>query len=514
MTPELDSLAEARRRVAAVYSAETFSRLAGAWRELLTEHLDSVTNARGRVLNWNDPPANIQAAGELLDAGNSEAAFDLSRTEQRFRELAGEALARGQNLHDPRYIGHQVPPPSPVAGLFDSLGTVTNQVMAVYEMGPWATAVERALIERWGQALGYQAGTFAGLITSGGSLANLTALLTARNIALDRCFETGVRDEHRPALVVQADAHYCIARSAGILGLGTDSIIKAPLDAQRRMDPHGLDLILNRLADEGRKVVAVVACAGATPTGAFDPLDAIADVCERRKVWFHVDAAHGGGAAFSNRHRHLLRGTARADSIICDAHKMLFTPALCAFVFYKNREHRFEAFRQTAPYLFDPSNPGAAEYDCGLMTIECTKRAAAYGLWGLWSLCGSSLFGDFVDVTFETTRELYELLQAAEDFEPLHEPQSNILVFRYVPERLRSADLESLGNFNREVRRRLILSGRYYITQTTLNGGGAMRCTVMNPLTGRAELEGLMEAIREFGSEVLWGPSRLAARTS
>ncbi|OAI53183.1 hypothetical protein AYO47_05420 [Planctomyces sp. SCGC AG-212-M04] len=503
MTTERDPLADARRRVAAAYSPETFSRLADAWGELLTRHLRSITTSQERVLNWSDPPLNIEAAGAILDAGDPADGLDVDRAEQRFRELAGEALSRGQNLHDPRYIGHQVPPPSPIAGLFDSLGAVTNQVMAVYEMGPWATAVERALIERWGQALGYQAGTFAGLITSGGSLANLTALLTARNVALEDCFETGVRNEHRPALVVQADAHYCIARSAGILGLGTESIIKAPLDDQRRMDPAELARILQDLKKDGRRVVAVVAGAGATPTGAFDPLDRIADVCEKHRVWFHIDAAHGGGAAFSERHRHLLRGAERADSIICDAHKMLFTPALCAFVFYKKREHRFEAFRQSAPYLFDPSNPGAAEYDCGLMTIECTKRAAAYGLWGLWSLCGSSIFGDFVDVTFQTARELYDMLRAADDFEPLHEPQSNILVFRYVPAELRTADVETLGQFNRDVRKRLIHSGQFYITQTTLHGGGAMRCTVMNPLTGRRELEGLLSAIRKLGQDML-----------
>lgn len=503
MKPETDPLADSRRRVAAVYSPDTFSKLATAWTQLLAKHLRSVMASEERVLNWNDPLVNIAAAGDFLDGGDPRDIIDVVRAESRFRELASESLKRGQNLHDPRYIGHQVPPPSPIAGLFDSLGAVTNQVMAVYEMGPWATAVERALIERWGQALGYAAGTFAGLITSGGSLANLTALLTARNVALEGCSETGVRPEHRPALVVQGDAHYCIARSAAILGLGTDCIVRAPLDDDRRMDPVELDRIVDSLQRDGRKVIAVVACSGATPTGAFDPLDHIADVCENRGVWFHVDAAHGGGTAFSERHRHLLTGADRADSIICDAHKMLFTPALCAFVFYKNPAHRFEAFRQQAPYLFDPSAPGAAEYDCGLMTIECTKRAAAYGLWGLWSLCGSSLFGDFVDVTFATARTLYEMVLAADDFEPLHEPQSNILVFRYVPSELKTADVQSVGQFNREVRRRLIHSGQYYITQTTLNGGGAMRCTVMNPLTGTKELLGMLDQVRAIGVSVL-----------
>ena len=89
---------------------------------------------------------------------------------------------------------------------------------------------------------------------------------------------------------------------------------------------------------------------------------------------------------FSPRHRHRIRGLHRADSVVWDAHKMLFVPALCAFVFYRDRSHRFETFRQDAPYLFDPSAPGLADFDSGLLTVECTKRAAVYGLWGIWSL--------------------------------------------------------------------------------------------------------------------------------
>ena len=159
--------------------------------------------------------------------------------------------------------------------------------------------------------------------------------------------------------------------------------------------------------------MAVAAGACATPVGAFDDLNAVADVCERYGVWLHVDAAHGGAAAFSETHRHLLAGVERADSVIWDAHKMLFVPALCAFVFYKNRDHRFEAFRQDAPYLFDPSDPGLAEHDGGMKTLECTKRAAALGLWGTWATFGEQLFADLVDVTYALARSLYEKLDAA-----------------------------------------------------------------------------------------------------
>ena len=101
-------------------------------------------------------------------------------------------LDRGLNLHDPRYIGHQVPAPVPLGGLFDAVGSVTNQVMAIYEMGPWATAVEQAMIGELGAAIGWEPGSFSGAVTHGGSLANLTGLLTARNVALGDAWERRV----------------------------------------------------------------------------------------------------------------------------------------------------------------------------------------------------------------------------------------------------------------------------------------------------------------------------------
>ena len=238
-------------------------------------------------------------------------------------------------------------------------------------------------------------------------------------------------------LLVHADTHYSIGRSAGVLGLGTSSVLRVGIDAQRRMDPECLDRMLTQCRQEGRPVVAVVACSCSTPVGAFDPLPAIADCCERHGVWLHVDAAHGGSACLSPRHKHLVAGLERADSIVWDAHKMLFMPALCAFVFFRNRDHRFEAFRQEAPYLFDPSAPGLAEYDSGLRTLECTKRAAAFGLWGVWSLFGPQLFADLVDLTFGLGRVFYDKLQAAPDFEAVNDPDCNIVVFRYVPAELR-----------------------------------------------------------------------------
>ena len=231
MPSDPDSSSSARARIRAAYSPSLL-RLAGRrLSELLSDQLTRAQSSDGNVLNWNDPPANVAAADsflseppsraapfaergpdphsrrsqsdEVLHRGGSGGTFaDPQALADHFADLVQVMLSHGLNLHDPRYIGHQVPASIPIAGLFDAVGSVTNQVMAIYEMGPWASAVERALVDRLGELIGWTKGHFAGLITHGGSLANTTALLTARNIALGDSWENGVQHAGRAPVLV------------------------------------------------------------------------------------------------------------------------------------------------------------------------------------------------------------------------------------------------------------------------------------------------------------------------
>ncbi|TWT41648.1 L-2,4-diaminobutyrate decarboxylase [Thalassoglobus neptunius] len=496
-----DAFTDAQQRIAAAYSPESLKSLGTDLVERLSQHMAELQQREHSVLNWNSPEENLPIARETL---NSHAEHAKESLAERFQKLVDVAIRRGHNLHHPRYIGHQVPASIPIAGLFDAMGAITNQVMAIYEMGPWVTSVERALIERWGAEIGLTPGTFDGLVTHGGSLANLTALLTARNTVFPKSWQRGFTDGNAsPVLVAHADSHYCVTRSAGMLGLGTENCLKAKLDPLRRIDPQALDEQLAQLRKDNRPILAVSAAACATPIGAFDQLNDIADVCRRHDVWMHVDAAHGGAVSMSKRHRHLISGLERSDSFICDAHKMMFVSALCAFVFYREKAYRYAAFQQDAPYLFDPSTPGMAEIDSGMSTVECTKRAAVYGLWGTWSLFGEQLFADLVDVTFEMTQILYRKLEAAEDFVPLHQPQANIQVFRYVPSASYGLNEAEVGELNRQIRWKLIESGKFYIVQTHLDGQAALRTTLMNPLTTEDDLNELLAEVRSSAATQL-----------
>jgi L-2,4-diaminobutyrate decarboxylase len=518
MPPTANDLAAARKRIAAVYDPAALEAAGTRLMATLAEHFRRVESRDARVLNWNDPAALVREARHSLEhfykgATGSASVSDGLAEPVAFEQYAGvaegvsklarDSLARGQNLHHPHYVGHQVPAPVPLAALFDIVGSVTNQCMAIYEMGPWATAVEHAVIGAVGERLGFPSGRFAGLVTSGGSVANLTGLLTARNVTLGDAWSAGLAGRKpAPVLVAHADAHYSVTRSAGILGLGTDQIILAALDSRRRMDPNQLDHTLSDLRARGVPVIAVSAAACATPIGAFDRLADIADVCRRHDVWLHVDAAHGGAVAFSPRYRHLIEGIEQADSVICDAHKMMFMPALCAMLFYRNREHRIATFHQDAPYLFDPAAPYLSDYDSGIVNLECTKRAAAFGVWGIWSLFGPQIFADMVDATIDLAQRFHAMLKEAEDFEPLHEPQCNIVAFRYVPRELQDAPAAKTDAFQLRLRRAVVESGEFYLVQSRIDSRPVLRTTMMNPLTTEDDLRGLIECLRRLGRDL------------
>jgi L-2,4-diaminobutyrate decarboxylase len=540
---------ELKSLVEVAYDADLTQQCGTVLVDALTEHLAHVQSGQGPVQRWRDPEENISEAIRWLEAAEFA---DSSKVVSKFQELVQLSLKRGQNLNHPRCVGHQVPAPLPLVGLFDAVTTMTNQVQGVYEMGPWGIAAERAVIDQIGRQLGYQDDDFGGLVTSGGSLGNLTALLAARNVACPWIWDEGncpklssedllSRDSHggksvldqpasrpevnspsaeimrrsqMPVLIVQGDAHYCIDRAAGVMGIGQSQVLRVPLDGHRRMDVAALEQMLADLTAQHVPVIAVVAVACSTAVGAFDPLDAIADVCERHQVWLHVDAAHGGAVCLSQKHRHLVKGLERADSVVFDAHKMMFVPAVCALVFYRNKQNRFRAFEQKAPYLFDPSAPDMSEYDNGVVTFECTKRSAALGLWGALSIFGFELFEQLVDRVFLVAQQLFELLDDANEFEVVGAPQANIVVFRYFPEGVqRDGNLASdackskVSQLQLRLRRAMLESGFGYLTQTSLHDGIYLRCTIMNPLTDESHLAELTAELRRIGPS-LWSELR------
>ncbi len=434
----------------------------------------------GLAVPWRDPAAARRAWAGLPGAPRGELVEDLLRAAR-----ASTAVAH------PHVMGHQVPPPLPGAVLAEAVSALLNQGMAVAEMGTAATPIELAVIDWMCGRLGLPEGA-GGTMTSGGSLGNLTALLAMRQARAGYdAWKEGAQAGPPLAVVVSSEAHYSIARTLRIMGWGEGGAIAAPIDAHHRMTGAAVRAALAQAG--GRRVIGVVAAAGSTATGAFDPLDELADVAAEHGLWLHVDAAHGGGAALSAAQRGKLRGIERADSIVWDAHKLMLMPALVTAVLFRREAHVYEAFAQQASYLFAASRPEETWWDLGQRTLECTKRMMALEVWACLRAYGEELFGAIVDRQHVLACELAGLIEAAPDFELAVAPESNIVCYRHVPGP--GTDLDA---HNRALRRRLVDDGRFYIVGTEMPGGYYLRSTLMNPLIEERDLDELLDYLREL----------------
>jgi L-2,4-diaminobutyrate decarboxylase len=343
-------------------------------------------------------------------------------------------------------------------------------------------------------------------MTSGGTEANFTAMLAARNAAIPDAWENGVGSDP-PYVVYGEHAHYAVTRAIGQLGMGRKRGI--PVSSRSyKMDVDRLVAILDTLKEEGKRVMAVVATAGSTATGSFDDLESIGAMCADRGLWLHIDGAHGASAVFSSRPPRAINGLRHSRSLAWDPHKMMLLPLAGGMVLTRDERDLDFAFAQQAPYLFHGGKT-ARVLDQGIRSFQCSRRADVLKLWFVIQRFGSRGIGALYDHLCNTARMLFEAIEERGDFENLHEPESNILCFRYLPPWARSenrnilaADRDRTDALNRELRPLYNREGSGWITATVLDGRPVLRVTMMNPRTGathvRALLDGLAAKAREI----------------
>jgi L-2,4-diaminobutyrate decarboxylase len=427
----------------------------------------------------------------------------LPRHGRPLAEVAGrlrrEVVPASNHLCHPRSMGHQVSAPLPAAIWTEPLVAALNQSLAVFEMSPAGTAIEGRVV-RWMCDLAGFGPAAGGTFTSGGTEATFTALLAARAAALPDAWTKGVGAE--PPVVLHGEhAHYAVSRAVGALGLGTDAAVAVPSRGYR-MDVGALEAALSRTAESGRRVMAVVATAGSTATGSFDDLSAIGRLCDARGVWLHVDGAHGASALLSSAHRGRLDGIAGARSLAWDPHKMMLMPLSAGVLLLRDERDLDAAFAQRAPYLFHGAE-GERSPDQGKRSFQCSRRLDALKVWVALQRYGADGLGALYDGLCAAARTLHATLEARPDFETLHEPESNILCFRYVgAEQLDAARLDGVNLRLREAFNR---SGEGWITTTLLGGRRVLRATQMNPRTTAADLERVVEGLARMGREIVAG---------
>lgn len=464
-----------------LFNPDDFEKLGRQVLHLLKQHLSQNMQQQSVVLHYQTAQQMMQQFDQSLPIhphDDVQAVMDF---------VQQTVLEKSLHIHHPHNLGHQVATPLPIPALFDLVAALTNQAMAIYETGPSATMIERQVIRWLCSLVDEQAWQQAdGVLTSGGAQANLTALLAARQVFSLRqgkdIWRDGVVTMQETVILVSHNCHYSIARTAAIMGLGTQGVIKIATDALGRMR---LDQLEQALIQHAGKVMAIVANAGCTPSGSIDDLVGVAALAQRYQVWLHVDGAHGASLLLSEQLRGRLNGIAQADSIIWDGHKLAYLAAPVSAVLFKQAEHSYLAFSQQASYLFDEQNPDKA-FDQSQRTLECTKRMMGLKWWIAFQLYGSQQLGGLVQQVCQLAEQMALAIQQREAFELLMMPQTNIVVFRYRPYPDQA-----------QIRKYLLHTGQFHLTQVDIAGQTWLRTTLMNPLTEISHIVALLDAIQQ-----------------
>jgi len=419
-------------------------------------------------------------------------------TPRNIAKTVSDIAAASLHLNHPRYASHQVVAPIPLAALVEPVIAALNNGLSIWDMSPAAMVIERDLISRFKRLFGYPAGA-EGSSVGGGSYANLTAMLAARARLEPRAWATG---RARIAVLAGAETHYSISRAAGILGLGSESVFPIPTNELHRTDPEAAPAAFRAARKAGFRKFILIATCGSTSTGSCDDLEAMADVARREGAWLHVDAAHGGGLIFSRRHRHLLRGIDRSDSLAFDPHKLLFMPLLASVVLVRDGRALHHAFEQYAPYMY--GNRGRAYPDIGQFTIACSQRTDALKTWLTWKAYSPALWDELISGVCDVARAAYEYCSRSKILAPAHEPETNILCFglRHRPRSARAAD-----RLHMKIKEAVNASGEAHISSTVLNGCRYLRLAIMNPRTRPEDIVQLLKVVERAARKLQqrWG---------
>jgi len=464
-------------QITRAFSPEEFRKNGHQLIDMLADHLSkNQSDDAMATLSWESPADQLRF---WQDDFNSTR---LDTPDELFKNV----LSRSINLYSRNYAGHQVPPPAPAAVLGSLLSSFLNNGVAVYEMGMTGNALEKVVTEHLAHKFGYD-DQASGFVTSGGTLGNLTALLTARAAVTD-VWDHGY-DQNNLAIMVSEESHYSVDRAGRIMGLGTEGIIKVPVNEKFQLRTDLLDEYLQKARSSGKTVFCIVGCACSTSTGAYDDLAAIGAFAAKNNIWFHVDGAHGAAAIYSPRHQYLLNGIERADSVIVDFHKMMMTPSLSTAVIYRQAKDSYKTFAQKAQYLWADQKK-EEWHNSGKRTFECTKSMTILSVYTLMRMYGDELFKQNIEVLYSLATEFAALIRSKNNFELAYEPQSNIVCFRY-------SGGNAADDINKRILANLVTEGKYYIVNTILNDQFYLRTAIMNPLIRISDLAGLLERIEQ-----------------
>ncbi|HZD53290.1 MAG TPA: aminotransferase class I/II-fold pyridoxal phosphate-dependent enzyme [Woeseiaceae bacterium] len=409
--------------------------------------------------------------------------------------LEAQVLAPGINPASPGHLAYIPGGGLYPAALGDLIADITNRYAGVFFAAPGAVRLEMRLVSWLAELVGYPAATAGGDLTSGGSIANLSAIVAARE-----AHDLRSTDLPRRVVYLSEQCHHSVQKALRIAGLGECVRRLVAVDERWRMRPNALERAIE--ADRAANLLPwfVVATAGTTDTGAIDPLADIAEVAAAEGLWLHVDAAYGGAFLLCDEGRRALAGIERSDSAVIDPHKGLFLPFGSGALLVRDRERLAAANRYHANYMQDAVRP-EVELSPADLSPELSRPFRGLRLWLPLKLCGLAPFRAALEEKLMLARHFHTRLSALPGWEVGPAPDLSVVTYRYRPPRGDADD------FNRRLIEAVQQDGRVFISSTRLEGRFTLRLAVLHFRTHLAEIELALELLQHYAKQLAMDPN-------
>ncbi|KAM4633031.1 acidic amino acid decarboxylase GADL1-like [Polymixia lowei] len=467
---------------------------------IMEDAVRRATDVREKVCEWRSP----EQLKELLDLELREGGEAESEILQRCRDTIRYSVKTGH----PRFF-NQLYGGMDHYSLVGSLITETmNASLYTYEVAPVFTLMEEAVLTKMMELIGWEEGG-EGLFSPGGSVSNMYAMNVARYHHCPDVKELGLSAMPRLVMFTSQECHYSIAKAAAFLGIGTKNVYMVPSDVRGKMIPVELEKQIETAKSEGAVPFMVSATAGTTVLGAFDPIEDIADICGKHNLWLHVDACWGGGALMSRKHKHLLQGIQRANSVAWNPHKMLMAGLQCCAFMVRDKTGLLQrCYSANASYLFQKDKFYDVSYDKGDKSIQCSRKSDAFKFWLLWKALGTTELEHRVDRALAMARYLTEEIKKREGFRLLMEPEYANVCFWYIPPSLRNMPdspefWQKVNAVGPKIKERMIRKGSMMICyQPHGDKANFFRMIIISPQVSRADMDFVLDEIHHLGMDL------------
>uniref|UniRef100_A0A3Q2XBF0 Glutamate decarboxylase 1 n=1 Tax=Hippocampus comes TaxID=109280 RepID=A0A3Q2XBF0_HIPCM len=493
--------------------------------DILTNYVKKTFDRSTKVLDFHHPHQLLEG----MEGFNLELSDQPESLEQILVDCR-DTLKYGVRTGHPRFF-NQLSSGLDIIGLAGEwLTSTANTNMFTYEIAPVFVLMEQLTLKKMREMIGWPGGEGDGLFSPGGAISNMYSVMIARYKYFPEVKTKGMSAAPRLVLFtsehvchkssialdgllsnrVNKRSHYSIKKAGAALGFGTENVILLSTDERGRVIPADLEAKIIDAKQKGYVPLFVNATGGSTVYGAFDPINEIADICEKYNLWLHVDGAWGGGLLMSRKHRHKLNGIERANSVTWNPHKMMGVPLQCSAILVREKGLMGGCNSMCAGYLFQQDKQYDVTYDTGDKAIQCGRHVDIFKFWLMWKAKGTTGFEQHIDRCLDLSQYLYNKIKNREGYEMVFDgvPQHTNVCFWYIPPSLRGMPdseerREKLHRVAPKIKAMMMESGTTMVGyQPQGNKVNFFRMVVSNHAATQSDIDFLIDEIERLGRDL------------